>query len=200
MSIYISYLYYITPIENLSSIFKHGILSHRKASRINHTSIANDQVQNRRENKKVPGGLLLHEYVNLYINARNPMLYERMRNSSEKLCILLIDGTVLTSPGVVIADRNAASDYVTFLSPTEAEHKLDIDKICARYWTHLDNQFEEWEHKSLMCAEVLVPHNVAPENIIRVFVPNSGLIEFLITMGFDREIIINRDMFFHMGP
>lgn len=129
MSINISYLYYITPIENLTSILENGILSHRRASLVNHTSIANDQVQNRRGNKRVTGGLLLHEYVNLYINARNPMLYELMINSSEKLCILLIDGAVRTSPDVVIADRNAASDYVTFLSPTEAEDKLNLDKI-----------------------------------------------------------------------
>lgn len=50
-----------------------------------------------------------------------------------------------------------------------------------------------------MCAEVLVPNSVAPENIIRVFVPNSDIKEVLITMGFDREIIINPDMFFYMG-
>ena len=50
-----------------------------------------------------------------------------------------------------------------------------------------------------MCAEVLVPNSVSPENIIRVFVPNSGLKDFLITMGFDREIIINPDIFFNMG-
>jgi hypothetical protein len=45
------------------------------------------EIQRRRAGRVVPGGRSLHEYVNLYICARNPMLYLR-RAMHAKLCVL----------------------------------------------------------------------------------------------------------------
>lgn len=56
-------LHYITPIENLLSIFEHGILSHSRAEDLDHQSVAMNEVQERRAKVKVPGGRRLHEYV-----------------------------------------------------------------------------------------------------------------------------------------
>ena len=73
-------LYFITPIDNMASIFKHGLLSHNKikASRLSHKSVAHGDVQKRREDKVIPGGKRkLHDYVNLYFNPRNSMMYSR---------------------------------------------------------------------------------------------------------------------------
>lgn len=44
-----------------------GILSHKRVRNINHDSVAMEVIQDRRENKVVPGGRPLHEYVNLAI-------------------------------------------------------------------------------------------------------------------------------------
>ncbi len=68
-------LHYITLIDNVASILTKGILSHRLAEKVPHGSVAMQEVQDRRRNKKVPGGRMLHEYVNTYFSARNPMLY-----------------------------------------------------------------------------------------------------------------------------
>src|SRR2546425_4346574 len=70
-------LHYITPMENVPSILAQGILSHRRAGKLRHQSIAMPEVQARRAGRIVPGGRPLHDYVNLYICARNPMLYVR---------------------------------------------------------------------------------------------------------------------------
>ena len=68
-------LYYITAIANLPSILKKGILSFNQAENIHHKSIAEQGVQARRENKKIPGtNTHLHDYANLYFDAHNPML------------------------------------------------------------------------------------------------------------------------------
>ena len=68
-------LHYITPIANLRSIMKNGIVSNRRAKALSGISIALQQVQDlRREASVFPGGLPLHNYVNLYINCRNPMM------------------------------------------------------------------------------------------------------------------------------
>jgi hypothetical protein len=58
-------LYYITPICNIPSIMEHGILSHVRAGRLSHASVAMPEIQGRRTKIRVPGGRRLHEYVNL---------------------------------------------------------------------------------------------------------------------------------------
>jgi hypothetical protein len=68
-------LHYITHIDNMLSIWKHGILCHKLAYRLKHISVSMEEVQKKRANKKVPGGKPLHEYANLYFCARNPMLF-----------------------------------------------------------------------------------------------------------------------------
>ncbi len=70
-------LHYITPIGNVPSILRQGILSHIRLQRVEHESVAMEEIQDRRAKVIVPGGLKLHEYVNLYICARNPMMYKR---------------------------------------------------------------------------------------------------------------------------
>ena len=70
-------LHYITPIVNVASILSSGILSHQLAAKVHHTSVAMREVQDIRMNKVVPGtnGRRLHDYANVYICARNPMLF-----------------------------------------------------------------------------------------------------------------------------
>ena len=43
-------LHYLTPISNLTSIMANGILSHNNAVGLNHESLADEDIQNRRQN------------------------------------------------------------------------------------------------------------------------------------------------------
>jgi len=70
-------MHYITPIANVPSILKLVILSHNRAKRVRHESVAMNEIQDRKAKVTVPGGKKLHEYVKLYIRARNPMMYNR---------------------------------------------------------------------------------------------------------------------------
>ena len=70
-------LYNIQVIENVPSIMREGLLSNERARRIRHRSIAMNEVQERRDNIKVPNGLRLHQYANVYFDPRNPMLSAR---------------------------------------------------------------------------------------------------------------------------
>src|SRR5262245_61322564 len=103
-------VHYIAPITNLASIRARGILSHRRVAAIKHDSIAMPQVQDIRAKVIVPGGRPLHEYVNLYINARNPMLYKRIPEHPN-IVVLRISPSVIDLPGVVVSDQNAASGW-----------------------------------------------------------------------------------------
>src|SRR5438046_4685693 len=47
-------------------------------------SVAMPEIQERRENKRVPGGRMLHEYANMYFDAHNPMLSKCRHRRSEE--------------------------------------------------------------------------------------------------------------------
>jgi len=189
-------LHFITSIANVPSIQSRGILSNKLMQGIPHTSVANDEVQERRERVKVPSGLPLHQYANLYIDSRNPMLYTRMTNGTDDLCVLRVDVSVMTLPGVVVTDENAARDYVQFFSPSEAMAKLDIDRIYAHNWKH-DDEIETYVHKGIKCTEVLIPHRVDSKYITGAYVPDAPTKESLRQLGFDRVIAIRPDHFFN---
>ncbi|MBN1408239.1 MAG: DUF4433 domain-containing protein [Calditrichaceae bacterium] len=187
-------LHYITSIENISSIMKHGILCHNDVQKLDHIDISMDEVQQRRANKKVPNGLDLHDYANLYFDAHNPMLSKR-RQQNSNLCILRIDNRVLNLEGVVLSDRNASSDYVRFSGYPDGLSNLDFETIFGPFWTS-DDPFEYLSKKSIKCAEVLVPKLVNPAMITGAYVYSRTAGQKLIKAGFSLPITIKNSMFF----
>jgi len=56
---------------------------------------------------------MLHDYANVYFDAHNPML-SKCRNRNDEICVLRLNPNVLDFPGVIVTDRNAATDLVRF--------------------------------------------------------------------------------------
>ncbi|MFD0894997.1 DUF4433 domain-containing protein [Luteolibacter ambystomatis] len=185
----------ITPLANISSVLKHGILSYTQAARLQHDSIALQEVQDKRDAKQVPGGLRLHEYANVYFHARNPMM-SRRRNEASSLCVLRISTDILKISGAVITDQNAASKYVRFSSPDRLRF-MDLEYVFAANWKHPENQIEEWRHSSAKCAEALIPHRIPPEYLIGAYVVDAAAQTRLEEIGFGLPIVIDADIFFH---
>jgi hypothetical protein len=183
----------IMPLENIPSVLRLGILSNERAAKVAHRSVALEVVQERRDSKQIPGGLKLHQYANLYFHARNPMLYKRKERAAE-MCVLQVSTEVRHIKGVVITDRNASSDYVRFLHPSQAE-LLDFDAIFAMDWRHTD-QFAYFERKSKKCAEVLVPHVVEPRFLTGAYAVDSRVASKLKEAGFDLPVKVDANMFF----
>lgn len=166
----LSELHYITPISNLPSIYVRGLLSHNKVKRVEHESVAMPEIQERRAKVAVAGGRPLHDYVNLYFHARNPMMYVRRLNHMN-LCVLRVGTGVLDLPGVVVTDCNASSDYVRFAPAPKGLSIVDPELVFAEYWTHPDlDLIEAYRRKSARCAEVLVPDRVDQRYILGVYV------------------------------
>lgn len=185
----------IMPIANIPTVLTHGILSHVEAAKLAHRSVAEQQVQDIRDQKAVPQGQPLHEYANAYFHARNPMMSKR-RTQAGELCVLRISTEILKLPGVVITDQNAASNYARFYPPKYLDW-LDLDTIFAANWKHPGNQIEEWRHSSAKCAEVLVPEAIAPEFILGAYVVSADALTRLQGMEFALPIEIDPDLFFH---
>lgn len=191
----LSELHYITPIANLTSIMHRGILSNRRVAKLQHQSVAKQEVQDLRAKVRVPGGRALHEYANLYICARNPMLYKR-RSEHQRLCVLRVNTSVLDRPGVIITDQNAASDYRRFVTSPNGLSLIDRDRVFAEDWTHPGDLRAYYQHRSVKCAEVLVPDSVDPIYIFGAYVSNAGSSEALGQQAPDLQATINAHLFF----
>ena len=164
----ITELHYITHVQHLPSILGRGLLSHVRARKYMLVSIADPEVQELREAKAVPQGLRLHQYVNLYLDARNPMMYVRKHRHLE-ICVLRIHTEVLHLPEVVITDGNAAAGNTAFFPSPAGLQYLDEESVFCQWWREED-YFELMEKRRKRCAEVLGPHTVAPQYIRGAYV------------------------------
>ncbi len=179
----LSHLSYLTPIANVPSIMQRGILCHNKAKRLNPHSIAAEEIQDRRRGKRVPQGRLLHDYANLYINPRNPMMYRR-KGLHAQICVLQVDPSVIDLADVVVSDQNAASDWARFAAAPGGLDIVDYERTSANEWTAHEDRRDIWRHKAQMCAEVLVPSRVAPTLIVGAYVSCAASNKILVGSGF----------------
>ncbi|MGN1406662.1 MAG: DUF4433 domain-containing protein [Erysipelotrichaceae bacterium] len=187
-------LYNIQAICNIPSIMKRGLLSNEEASKFDHKSIAMDEVQEKRACVKIPNGLQLHKYANLYFDYYNPML-SRVRKYNQDICILNFSASILDSRGVILSDRNASSTYAAFYDAKMGLDNIDFELVYARYWTD-GNYYNQLTKKSVKCAEVLVPYCVPFAYVKCAAVFNDVAKEKLMETGFNREIIVEPTCFF----
>lgn len=152
----VDYLYHMTHLDNLKGIFEHGLLSHNRAHQngILSKDISDRTVNNRR--------VKFHDYVPLYFNPKNPMLY-RIKDIQDEIAILCINREVLFSEKVLIADGNAASSTTSFYKSVGALKKLDWNIIRSEYWSDFV------DGKRIRCAETLLPDEIATTQIEQIF-------------------------------
>ena len=193
------WLYNIAHRGNVPSILEVGILSHNLASGIAHRDISLAEVQERREKEIREGmGRCLHEYANLYIDARNPMMYRLTRRSRYPygdICIILVSLAVLDLPGTLVTDMNAASGYARFYEPGECVARLDFDRVYAPDWRD-DDKRRYFIKKSQKCAEVLVFDRVDPAFIEGVAVCAPEVRARLEGEGVSAPLHVMENLFF----
>jgi hypothetical protein len=188
-------LHYITPIENVQSISQLGILCNRESRRLKPKSIAKKEVQDLRAKIQIPGGRRLHDYANLYFCARNPMMFLRAA-LHQSTCILRVSPNVLDLPGVVITDQNAASNYRLFLPSPSGLKAIDRDMVFADDWRHPGNAAAFYRHRSVKCAEVLVPDRVPALHIVGAYVSCPAAERAILEQAPALCVAINDHLFF----
>jgi len=188
-------LHYITHVANLASIARRGILCHKRVARIQHEDVSLAGVQDRRSGVRVPNGLLLHDYANLYITARNPMLSRRLHDGmGGELCVMAVSPDVLDLPDVVVTDRNAAAGLCRFRPAATGLDEVDAELVNCRYWPH-DDPLEEERRRNAKFTEVLVPRKVDPEFLRRVYVGCAAAEAAALKAGAELPVTLNRYLF-----
>lgn len=184
-------LQYIAHVDNVESICELGILSHRGARRRDHADISMAEVQDLRKGKRVPGGLLLHDYANLYVTARNSMLYKRIYDGLlEELCVMSVSTDVLGLDGVVVTDRNAAKFACSFKPVGEGIEAIDLELLTRPFWTDGD-ALEQDRCRDAKFTEVLVPQEVSPDYLRGIRVGTSAARRAVA--GLDLPLPVARD-------
>jgi hypothetical protein len=197
MGKYIKELYYITHIDNVSSILKEGILCHQviEEKNIQFTAIYNKEIVSRRAQRQVSGGKNLWAFANLYFQARNPMLYKVIHDKPlDEIVVLGVRKDVIDFTGAFIADGNAAN------SPTAIIPRSKVPRECwAEIMTNI--QKEWWNQqdgsKRKIMAECLVPERIAPEYIQTIYTANLKVKHELQSIsGLDIPVVPEPNMFF----
>lgn len=164
-------LYYITHIENLRSIFSHGILSHRYVEEqgVKYKAIYDADIVGHRKFKKTPDGRSLWEFANVYFQPRNPMLYRVVLEKNRKEIVVLgLQPRVLEIPGVYLTDGNAANNATAFFDFKNGVQAVSEiwSTINSEWWNSVDGS------KRKIMAECLVPGIIPTDLIHSVYVAN----------------------------
>jgi hypothetical protein len=168
----IKQLYYITHIDNIPSILKYGILSHKsiESQQLDYTPIYDKEIVSNRKNKITPSGKSLWEYANLYFQARNPMLYRVIYEKGvDDIAVLAVSPIVLNNADSYITTGNAANNLTEILPSKEKTRVLRElkDVLQSEFWNDEDGS------KRRIMAEFLVPSSIPQEHINAVYVASN---------------------------
>lgn len=187
-------LYYMMPLENFQTVRKHGLVSRRAAleGKFFPRDYSDPVVQERRARKCEPiFHRCLHDYVPLYLNPRNPMLYSLRERAADLVVLGLTPALLDLHSQHVFADGNAASDRTVF-SSNPAVLQSSLPALKAEYW------HEVADGKRRRCAEVLVAPSIGPGFIEVAICSNNVTAEVVNDAGLnlDDRLIVAPGLFF----
>jgi hypothetical protein len=161
----ITSIYHMTHIDNLDTIFKHGLLAH--GNPYQKKDISDCDVNSRRDRIEPIYNKPIHSYVPFYFNPKNNMLLRR-KNISDDIVILRFSNELLFKENVLFTDANASTDRANFYKNIEDLKYLNWDCI---FTTGLYNDFEDGGNKRM--AEVLIPSKVEIDNLEAIITRNN---------------------------
>ena len=180
-------LWHMTHKRNIENIIKCGILNNFDVHNldIKYVDISDIGAQRWREKKKEPCyNRKIHDYVPLYINPQNPMLYA-LREQQNDLCLLEVLLDVVGDNEFVISDGNVASRDTKFSSSIRSLDALPWDILNARFWA----DFPDGKRKR--CAEVLVYPEVQPMyiGVIHCYSVGTAILWTLFKRPFGQKLL-----------
>jgi hypothetical protein len=187
-------------LSNVASILLHGLLSHKEVhSRgLTHVDLSHSEVQLRRSHLALyRGGPSLHEFANLSWHPRNAALFLVVKTSNpDQLVVTEYSRQVLALPRTRAIPQHAASGVL----PYSQAHYGQVGWARQSHQKLIEQNFPEWDlrswqgsgvdmwgeptntnalKKSLLQAEVLVPHRIPSEYITRFWVRSPLVPELL---------------------
>ncbi|MBA6390485.1 DUF4433 domain-containing protein [Colwellia sp. BRX10-3] len=157
---------HMTHISNLEGILANGLLSHNNPYQ--KVDISNEAVNRRRSSREPIYNKSLHDYVPFYFNPRNAMLYRNQQCFSNGLIIVLGFNTkIISTPGAVFTNGNAARSDTCFSSEKTFLETLNWDKVFSPRWVNYGQHDESI--KTAMMSELLIHGGVSIDDLEVIF-------------------------------
>ena len=132
------------------------------------TPIYDAEIIERRKNIKTPDNRNLWDFVNLYFQPRNAMMYRVVFFSGKNIDDIILIGvksSILNRPDIYITTGNATSSDSEILQKSEAKEKIKNirEKTNKEWWT------SENDSKRELMAECLVPDMISTDYIQEIY-------------------------------
>lgn len=127
-------LSHLTHITNLSSILEHGLQCHK--NNYKKFDISNKEVNARRDKPENIHGRKVHDYVPMYFNPKNSMLYQVQQQYGDNILILSFRNELMADFPSIFSDQNAANSNARFTDKIYELEKFDWEAIYSEKWTH----------------------------------------------------------------
>jgi hypothetical protein len=182
-------LWHMSHRQNIQSICKTGILNYKVAYKLSPKpiDISDPNAQRWRERKEPIYKRPIHEYVPLYLNPRNAMLYKR-RECQQDICIIEVDLQLLNKHEFLFTDGNAASRNTKFFNNIDDLIKIPWDVLRSSGW------IDKPDGKRKMCSEVLIYPMVPIKFILKIHCMTDDTCE--IVNGCNKEVTITKSLYF----
>ena len=192
--------YYITHIDNVPSILRQGILSHKRIEEQGtpFTRIYNADIVANRAMRQTPDNKSLWEYANVYFQPRNPMLYKVINETEKKdIVILGISPQIIETRGAFISLGNAASPLSPVLNIEDG-----LNFVNDEYWGIINSDWWKTEDgtKRKIMSECLVPDLIPPTQIHSIYVTSQTVADkikpALRNYSLQVSVVVEPHMFF----
>ncbi|MEI6333339.1 MAG: DUF4433 domain-containing protein [Methylococcaceae bacterium] len=165
---------HMTHIDNLDSILEHGLLSHNNPHK--KVDISNQEVNSRRNKIEPIYNRNIHNYVPLYFNPRNAMLYRNQKMFGDSIIVLAFDKDLLLSENSIFTNGNAASDNTSYFNNINDLLQMDWNKIWSTSWNGLeDSETIKWS----MMAEVLIYKKLEITKLVTVYCSSNKVKQYI---------------------
>lgn len=182
----IDHLFHITHLDNVPGILQRGLLCRNRIEdlQLSYMDLSDADCQARRSCKVLGGrGVDLHNYVPLFIEPRNAMLYRLQKSLKESgaadaLAILEVSADAAQWGASLLADGIASSPVTQIFHARDAAgwQALDWDAIRCRSWM---DQPDPQAAKRRRMAEVMVNSHLQGRHIQKVWLKSPSALEGL---------------------
>jgi hypothetical protein len=179
-------LFHITHLDNVPGILRRGLLCRNRIEdlQLSYMDISDADCQARRSCRDLDGRSVdLHDYVPLFIEPRNAMLYRLQKSlgevgAADELVILEVSADAAEWGASLLADGIASSPSTQIFYARDAAgwEALDWDAIRCRSWM---DQPDPQAAKRRKMAEVMVNSQLQLRHIQKVWVKTPSALEGL---------------------
>ncbi len=149
-------LFHMTHIRNLRSIVELGLYCHAKAPE--YLDISNAKVNARRSKTEPIHNRPLHDYVPLYFNPRNAMLFQEQCEFQDQVVLIEVRPEACLADFSIFAEKNAAANDCKFVYCLSDVKKFRWDRIQAENWSN--DGITNIDSKQLMMSECLISDHI----------------------------------------